>query len=85
MQVSVEVTTEVSQFVKTSESSQEKPVCEILSEKLQAEYEEEQQAIKELDALLEPAIIAANNGELSNKTPDEILQGVMKTVLESQK
>ena len=80
MEISVEITPEESHFVKTSESSQEKSVCDILSEKLQAEYEEEQQEIKELDALLEPAIIAENNGELSNKTPDKILQGVMKAV-----
>ncbi len=40
MQVSVEVTPEVSQYVKTSELTQEKSASEILSENLQAEYEE---------------------------------------------
>ena len=85
MQVSIEVTPDVTDYVKTLESSKEKQACEILSEKLQAEFEEEQQAIKELDDLLEPAIIATKNGKISSKTSDEIMRDVMKTVLESQK
>ena len=73
MQVSIEVTPEESHFVKTSESSQVKPACEILSEKLQAEYEEEQRAIKEMEDFLEPTIIAAKNGAVSDKTFKEIV------------
>ena len=80
MQVSVEVTSEVSQYVKTSESTQEKPACEILVEKLRFEYEEEQRAIKGMDDFLEPTIIAAKNGAVSKKTAEEIVKETLEEI-----
>ena len=82
MQVSVEITPEVSQYIKTSESTQEKPACEILAEKLRAEYEDEQKAIKALDDFLEPAIIAAKNGDVVNQTFDEIVKEARNKIAE---
>ena len=58
----------------TSSSTDEMSACESLTDKLLAEYEEEQRAIKELDELLEPTIIAINNGEVSVKSFDEIVK-----------
>ena len=78
MQVSVEVATEEVQYVQNSSLFQEKSACDILAEKLRAEYEDEQRAIKELDEFLKPAVIAAKNGKYSNKTPDEIFQDVLE-------
>ena len=85
MQVSVEVAAEEVQYVQNSSLSQEKLACDILAEKLRAEYEDEQRAIKELDEFLKPAVIAAKNGNYSDKTPDEIFKEVMDSVSESQK
>ena len=80
MQVSVEVAAEEAQYVESLSQSQEKSACEILSEKLRIEYEDQQRAIKELDDLLEPAIIEAKNGKFSNETPDEIFKGVLEKI-----
>ena len=85
MQVSVEISTEESQYVENSSRSQEISPCDILAEKLRAEYGDEQRAIKELDEFLKPAVIAAKNGNYSDKTPDEIFKEVMDSVSESQK
>ena len=85
MQVSVEVSTEETQNVENLSNSQEISPCDILSERLRAEYEDEQRAIKELDEFLKPAVIAAKNGNYSDKTPDEIFKEVMDSVSESQK
>ena len=67
MQVSVEVAAEEVQYVQNFSLPQEKLACDILAEKLRAEYEDEQRAIKELDEFLKPAVIVAKNGKYSNK------------------
>ncbi len=80
MQVSVEVAAEEVQYVQNSSLSQEKLACDILAEKLRAEYEDEQRAIKELDDFLKPAVIAAKNGVVVNQTFDEIVEEARKEV-----
>ena len=75
MQVSSEVSSvETKKNSDTSSPTVEKSTCETLTDKLQAEYDEEQRVIKELDELLEPTIIAINNGEVSGKSFDEIVK-----------
>ena len=85
MQVSVEFVAEEAQYVENLSNSLEISPCDILAEKLRVEYEDEQRAIKELDEFLKPAVIAAKNGNYSDKTPDEIFKEVMDSVSESQK
>ena len=74
MEISVEITPEILQCVKTSGLSQVKPACEILAKKLQAEYEEELSAIKEMDESLKSAIIATKNGDVVCQSFDEIVK-----------
>ena len=74
MQISVKVTPEESQYLESSSQPQENSAGEVLVDKLRAEYEDEQRAIKELDDFLEPTIIAAKNGAVSDKTVEEIVK-----------
>ena len=74
MHILVKVTPEESQYLESSSQPQENSTSEILVDKLRAEYEDEQRAIKELDDFLEPTIIAAKNGAVSDKTVDEIVK-----------
>ena len=84
MQISVKVPPEVSQYAEISRLSKEKSACEILADKLQIAYEEEQQAIKELDDLLEPTIIALDNGEVVDQTAEEIVKEVIEELTKRQ-
>ena len=74
VQISVKVTPEESQYLESSSQPQENSASEILVDKLRAEYEDEQRAIKELDDFLEPTIIAMKNGAVSDKTGEEIVK-----------
>ena len=86
MQVSIEVATKgAAKLNEPFQPSKVKSDCEINSDKLKAAHEEVQRARKALADLLEPAVMAAKNGELSDKTPDEIFEEVMKTVAENMK
>ena len=80
MQVSVEVSTEETQYVESSSHTQEKSACDILAEKLRTEFEDEQQAIKELDDFLEPTITALRNGVVSDKTAEEIVKETLEEI-----
>ena len=84
MQISVKVPLEVSQYTEISRQSEEKSACEILADKLQIAYEEEQQAIKELDDLLEPTITALDNGEVVDQTAEEIVKEAIEELTKRQ-
>ena len=85
MQVSIEVKPELYKFMDVTASSQRKSISEIIVDKFQPEFDEMQQAKKELDDLLKPAINAIDNGEVIEKSRDEILMVVMESVTESKK
>ena len=74
MQTSLEVSSVETKTSETPSPTNKKLACEALTDKLQAEYEEEQRTIKELDELLEPTIVAINNGEVSDKSFEEIVK-----------
>ena len=74
MQVSVIFTPELYQYIESSASSLGKSISEIITEKFQAEFDEEQQAKRELVEFLEPDIIAAKSGNVSKKTFREIVK-----------
>ena len=79
MQVSVEVTPEVSKFIETStKSDKAKSVTEFLTDKLRTEYDEEQRAKKALATFLEPAVKAAKNGEVLEVTIEDIVREAFK-------
>ena len=82
MQVSVDFTPELYQYIESSASSLGKSISEIITEKFQAEFDEEQQAIRELVDYLEPDIIAANNGNVSKKTFKEIVKEALDEGIE---
>ena len=84
MQVSIEVKPELYKFMDVTASSQGKSISEIIADKFQLEFDEVQQAKRELDDLLKPAINAIDNGEVIEKSRDEILKEVMDTVTESK-
>ena len=85
MPESVEVTPEESQFVETKHQSEEKSAGDILADKSLTDYNEEQQSFKELDSLLEPAIIELDNGEISHKTFKEIVEEALEEISEENK
>ena len=85
MPESVEVIPEESQFVETKHQSQEKSAGDILADKSLTDYNEEQQSFKELDSLLEPAIIELDNGEISHKTFKEIVDEALEEISEENK
>ena len=85
MQESVEDTLEESQSDEFIQRTRNKSDCEITPDELRVEYEEVQRAKKALADFLEPAVTAAKNGELSEKTPDEIFKEVIDTVMVSRK
>ena len=84
MQLSFNVKPELYQQIEELASINGQSIDDFVVEEIQSVCEEKQQAIKDLDELLEPAVIALNNGEVSDKTPDEILKEVMESVVESK-
>ena len=74
MQVSLKVSPDASHSIETSTPLQEKSSCEIVPDKYRPEYEEVQKAKKALADFLEPTIVAANNGAVTDKTFNEIVQ-----------
>lgn len=85
MQVSIEVKPELYKYMDSTASSQGKSISEFIADKFQPEFDEMQQAKKELDELLQPAITAIDNGDVFEKSRDEILKEVMESVVESKK
>ena len=82
MQVSVNFTPELYQYIESSASSLGKSISEIITEKFQAEFDEEQQAKRELVKFLEPDIIAAKSGNVSKKTFREIVKEALNEATE---
>ena len=82
MQVSVNFTPELYQYIESSASSLGKSISEIITEKFQAEFDEEQQAKRELVEFLEPDIIAAKSGNVSKKTFREIVKEALDETAE---
>ena len=79
MQVSVEVTPEVSKHIESlTPSDNSKSIAEILTDKLRAEYDEEQRAKKALAEFLEPAVNAAKNGDVLEVTIEDIVKEAFK-------
>ena len=85
MQVSIEVKPELYQYMESTASSLGKSISEIIAEKFQPEFDEIQQAKKEMDDLLQPAITAIDNGEVYEKSRDEILKETMESIVKSKK
>ena len=85
MQVSIEIKPELYKYMDSTASSQGKSISEFIADKFQPEFDEMQQAKKELDELLQPAITAIDNGDVFEKSRDEILKEVMESVVESKK
>ena len=79
MQVSVEVTSEVSKFIETSTTlNKAKSVTEVLTDKLRTEYDDEQRAKKALAKFLEPAVKAAKNGDVLEVSIEDIVKEAFK-------
>ena len=85
MQISIEVKPELYQYMKLTASSLGKSISEIIAEKFQPEFEEIQQAKKELAEFLKPAIIAAKNGDVVDQTFDEIVKEALDEIAEEQR
>ena len=85
MQLSLNIKPELYQQMETSASLRGKSIDNFVVDEIQSLCEDEQRAIKELDDFLKPTIIAANNGHVSDKTPDEIFKEVMESVSENQR
>ena len=81
MQVSIEVKPELYQYMELTASSLGKSISEIIAEKFQPEFDEIQQAKKEMGDLLRPAITAIDNGEVYVKSRDEILKETMESIV----
>ena len=73
MQVSIEIKPELYQYMELTASSLGKSISEIISDRFQPEFDEIQQAKKELAEFLEPTIKELRNGIVSEKTFDEIV------------
>ena len=84
MQISIEINTKEFRNVESLVSSQEKSASDILSEKLQSEYEEFQRGNKALADYLEPTIIALKNGEFVDQTAEEIVREVLEKISKEQ-
>ncbi len=74
MQVSTKISTEGAQYEKSPSHSQEESPNDNLVAKLRAEEEEEQRANYALADFLGPTIIALKNGDVSDKSFDEIVK-----------
>ena len=84
MRITLSVKPKLYQQIEELASINGQSIDDFVVDEIQSVCEEKQQAIKDLDDLLEPAVIALNNGEVSDKTPDEILKEVMENVVESK-
>ena len=81
MQVSVEMpSSDESQSVESLSQIQEKSSDEVNSDNFQVQYEKVQRAKKALADFLEPTIIAAKNGKVSDKTAEEIVKETMEEI-----
>ena len=85
MQVSIEVKPELYQYMELTASLLGKSISEIIAEKFQPEFEEEQQARNELVKFLEPTIKELRNGIVSEKTFDEIVKEALEKVTHKNK
>ncbi len=74
MQVSTRVSTEYDQYNESSSQSQKELPNDTLVTKLRTDEEEEKRANKALADFLEPTIIALKNGEVADKSFDEIVK-----------
>ena len=85
MRVSIDVKPELNKYIDSTASSQGKSISEIIAGQFQPEFDKIKQAKKEIDDLLKPAITAIDNGEVFEKSRDEILEEVMESVVENNK
>lgn len=85
MQVSIDLSPEIFQQFEASASSLGKSINEVVAVKLETGYEKKQRANKALAEFLKPTITALKNGEVSDKSPDEIFKEIMESVMESQR
>ena len=82
MRVSVEIPSpDEFQSDGTLSPTHEKLTCGIISDNFRDEYNEVQKAKKALADFLKPTIIAVKNGEVSDKTAEEIVKETMKEVV----
>ena len=84
MQVSIDLKPEVYKYFEFSALSLGKSISELISAKLQADYEELQKANKALADFLKPSIIAARKGEVSDKTFKELVKEGLEKAKGSQ-
>ncbi len=74
MRLSIDISPEQHQRLKASAALQEKSISYVLNRVLSDSYE--QNALQELESFLKPRIEAAENGEISSKSIDDIFNEV---------
>ena len=84
MQVSLNLTPELHHKIESTASSIGKSISDFIIDKVLIGLDEEK-ALKDLESFLEPRIIAAKQGKISEKSIDEIVEEAFKKALDSQK
>ena len=80
MRITLIVKPDLYQLIAKSASFHGKSIDDFVVGQIQSVCEVEQRAIKELDDFLEPTIIALDNGEISDKTFDEIVNEALEEI-----